>query len=332
MPTLTPLTVGNAQTTSPTEPTPNWDSAPNGALGDSSDSTYGYVSTNASGTYSHGWAMDNVDADFDSMLTLSIVLRYAWGSAPSNTTWTALNARVRASDGTVLAAFLSGGSAKLIVSNITTTTPTNSASVAFNYVNTSATKSQWDTAAVEIEIVRSKTKGGDTSEQRVFEATLTGTYVANSPKVLLDAVWLEIDYSEASGDRTATDTLTLTESVARQTDLHRTASDALSFSDSVSAETAGNVVRTVTDSVVLSESVDAAAAIMAVLTEALSFSDSVEAGKAIAVALVDTLTLAESVSAVTSVVEGAATDSGLSAAAVAGRSGTESISGRSWSV
>ena len=174
MATLTPLTVGNATGTY----SPAWTSAPNGALGDNSDATFGTVESNGTGTYDQGWELANVDADFASILTLSVVLRYRWTATPNGlTTWDTLGCRIM-SGATVLAAADSGGSFKTIASSITTTTITNSASSAFAYVNTGATKTQWDAAVVEIRISQTKSKGGDTTPRAIYEADFTGTYTA----------------------------------------------------------------------------------------------------------------------------------------------------------
>lgn len=176
MATLTPLTVGNAA--APSE----WTTAGNGALGDNSDATFGSVTTNATDDYDQGWELANVDADLGNVDTLSIVLRYRWVTAPANTTWPTLAARVMASDGTtVLAAADSGGTFETVASNITTTTITNSASVPFTHVNTTANKTTWDGAVVQIRISRVRSKGGDSSAQAVYEADLTGTYTAIGP-------------------------------------------------------------------------------------------------------------------------------------------------------
>lgn len=175
MATLTPIVPGNAVGAGSSGT--GWDTAANGALGDNNDATFGSVSTNATGDYTHLWELGDVDADLGNMDTLAIVLRYRWTTAPSNTTWSALEARVMTADGaTVLAAASGAGAHQNVASGITTTTITNSGSTGFSYVNTSATKAQWDGARLQIRIVRTRTKGGDSAVQAVYEADLTGTY------------------------------------------------------------------------------------------------------------------------------------------------------------
>jgi hypothetical protein len=189
MATLTPLTVGNAAA-------PNgWTNAPNGALGDNSDSTFGGFNTNATSSVNQGWELGNVDSDFDSMDTLEIVLRYAWSASVSNSLWDTLEARIMAADGTtVLAAANSGGTLQVLVTNITNTTILNTSSIAFTYVNTSATKAQWDGAVVEIRITRTRSKGGDSAEQRVYEVDFTGTYTPSGPPPqTIEALGINLD-------------------------------------------------------------------------------------------------------------------------------------------
>jgi hypothetical protein len=172
MPSLTPLTVGNAAAPS------GWNSAPNGALGDNSDATFGNRSTNGTTTgVDQGWELGDVDADLDNVDTLAIVLRYGWSATPVNSTWPLLAARVM-SGATVLAAADSGGTFETVATDITDTSPTNSSSIPFTYVDTGATKAQWNAAVVEIRISRVRTAGGGAQTQNVYEADLTGTYTA----------------------------------------------------------------------------------------------------------------------------------------------------------
>jgi len=179
MATLTPLTVGNAATPS------GWDSATNGALGDDSDLTYGYDATNTDQTVVQGWELANVDADFGTILTLSVVLRYGWSADPAGASVWELAASPGTqglmcriiSGATILAAADSGGTFEEVVAVAADdATIRDSSSVPFTYVNTAATKTTWDAAVVEIQISRNRIKGGSTDQQRVYEADFTGTY------------------------------------------------------------------------------------------------------------------------------------------------------------
>lgn len=174
-------TTGVGNSAAPNE----WDSAPNGALtliGDSNqDTNFGFVNTNATGTYVQGYRFNGVPADFVSMSNLSIQLRYAWGATPTNSTWNTLSARIIAPGfpgDFPLAASTSGGAFQSVDTNITTTTPTNSSVISFDFVGNPLGKAGWDDGVVEILIERTRIKGGGTEEQRVFAVSITGEYVA----------------------------------------------------------------------------------------------------------------------------------------------------------
>lgn len=176
MATLPALTVGNFNNDA-NVPTPLWDSFPNGALGDNSDSTFGEATTNATGNYSMDWELDDMPGDFASMDSLAIVLRYAWSATPTNTTWDSLQVGVYRSDGTTQ---LVSSTWTVVASSITTTTPTNSSSTPLATV-TAGDKTIWDGARVRIRIVRTRNKGGGSEGQRVYEADLSGTYTTTGP-------------------------------------------------------------------------------------------------------------------------------------------------------
>jgi hypothetical protein len=174
--TLPTLAVGNA-----TAPTGQWTSAPNGALtligAGTQDNNWGGVTTNATDNYDQGWVLEDMPADFVTMTSLAIQLRYAWASAQGLSDWTILDARV-VSGATILAAANSGGDFQTVATDITTTTPTNSSIISFSHVNTSANKATWDSAVVVIRIGRMRDMGGSTIEQRVYASSITGTYTA----------------------------------------------------------------------------------------------------------------------------------------------------------
>lgn len=174
MATLPTLLVGDSAA-------PNgWTSAPNGALtaiGDAGqDTNNGHVATNTTGDYDQGWALGDTPSDFANMDTLSVQLRYGWSAYDGSlSTWPSLSARIM-SGATVLAGADAGGGFQSVATSITTTTPTNSGVVGFSYVNTTADKTTWDAAVVEIRIGRNRNKGGSTAEQRIYAAQWTGTY------------------------------------------------------------------------------------------------------------------------------------------------------------
>lgn len=170
------LTVGNHNTFRD-----QWTSKPDGALGDNSDSTFGFVSTNSTNAYDQSWDLDDMPGDFASMVDLSVVLRYCWSATPTNTTWDSLQCRVLVPSGPILAAADATGSMETVASSITDTSPVNSSSIPFTYVNTSATKADWNSGLVDIRINRTRSKSGGSEEQRVFEADLSGNYTASAP-------------------------------------------------------------------------------------------------------------------------------------------------------
>jgi hypothetical protein len=163
-----------------------WDSAPDNVLNDSSDSTYGYASTNASGDYDEIYELSNTPADFASIdigtNPVTWELRYQSEFSDSNMTLSQLAVRVMSADGaTTLAAVDSSGGFHTIIPNpnplvVTTTGPRD-----FAYVNTSATKSDWDSARIEIRIRKFRQKGGATLQHRVVEVWINGTYTTAAP-------------------------------------------------------------------------------------------------------------------------------------------------------
>ena len=96
----------------------------------------------------------------------------------TNITWDSLQARIYKSDGTTPLTDL-----LTVVSNITTTTPTDSTAIAFTNVDTAATQADWDGARVYLYWNVSRTKGGGTFEKRVTAGEITGTYTAAAPAV-----------------------------------------------------------------------------------------------------------------------------------------------------
>ena len=160
-----------------------WDSAPNDALtligAAGQDTNFGFVNTNTTGTYTQGYLFNGTPVDFSTMRSgLTIQLRFAWNAYDATlSTWPSLTARI-VSGATILAASTAGGAFQSIATSITTTTPTNSAVVGFSYVNSTADKTTWDSAVVELLIDRARSKGGTTNEQRVFALSITGEYDA----------------------------------------------------------------------------------------------------------------------------------------------------------
>lgn len=145
-------------------------------IANADDGDYGYVNKNVTNDYGAGFVLENVPADFATMATCQVRIRYGWSATPTNSNWTVLGARVVTTTGTILAAGTSGGAWQSVATSITTTSATNSSNVTFGYVNTGANKAAWNDAIFEIDIERQKIKGGGSEEQRVYAAEISGTY------------------------------------------------------------------------------------------------------------------------------------------------------------
>jgi hypothetical protein len=182
MSTTTLPTTGVGDSAAPND----WTSAPNGVLqliGSANDANFAADTSNSPGTstqvqgYELGDMPTGVGLFFASMNSLSIQIRYGWASSFTNRTWNSLSARVM-SGATVLAANDSGGTFETVASSITNTSPANSSVVSFTYVNTGATKAQWDAGIVEMQISTTRSGGGSSVARRVYALEVTGQYEA----------------------------------------------------------------------------------------------------------------------------------------------------------
>ncbi len=80
------------------------------------------------------------------------------------------------SGSTVLAAADSGGTFVSVNANVTNTADATAGPTAFAYVNTTADKTTWDAAVVEIQQTYSQQMGPDNASIEVDWFQLTGTY------------------------------------------------------------------------------------------------------------------------------------------------------------
>ena len=155
---------------------------------DASDNTYLTFTQDVTETLNR--AVDNTDADFGTMDTLTYNVEYSVTTTPTDDTYQ-LEVRI-VSGATILAAADAGGTPEVVASNITSTTDANSGAVGFTYVNTAADKTTWDAATVELTQTYAKTKGADTSSIRVDHVIFDGTYTAgvttNTINTSLDGV------------------------------------------------------------------------------------------------------------------------------------------------
>lgn len=173
-----------------------WTSAPNGALElllESDDADFAEDTSNTSGTSTvdQGYELGNIwdTTNFVGMNSLNIQLRYGWATTFSNRTWSTLGARIM--NGTqVLAAATSAGAFQTVASSITATTPTDSSTVAFSYINkydfitkTGPTITDWNNAVLEMRIVSVRSGSGSSVGRRVYAASVTGDYQAYIPRL-----------------------------------------------------------------------------------------------------------------------------------------------------
>src|SRR5210317_775273 len=131
--------------------------------------------TNANATLVTSFLLGDTNSDFGDMIDLSWQIRYRVSGAQTNVR--DLHIRiVKESDGTVLAAANSGGTFSLVEAGITSTTLGNSSVTSFAYVNTGASKSDWDDARVEIQLTVDRNMGGDANGIEVDSLEMTGNY------------------------------------------------------------------------------------------------------------------------------------------------------------
>ena len=119
-------------------------------------------------------------ADFGAMTALSWQLRYALSAAPPGSQRDNYGISLRVMSGaTVLAAADAVGSFVAAVPSTQTmpTAFTNTTVTAFGFVNTSATKAQWDAGSLEIRQTYTQTGSKDTHAVQVSAVQLTGTYI-----------------------------------------------------------------------------------------------------------------------------------------------------------
>lgn len=131
-----------------------------------------------------GFLFTDMPADFVSMSSLSIQLRYAESGRVDDTV--AITARVfdpTAGGLTTMAGATSGPltpSKQTIVVSATSTAFANSSVVAFVYLDTTANKASWDGARIELDVVITTTKGADGAVAKISAVELTGTYTASA--------------------------------------------------------------------------------------------------------------------------------------------------------
>lgn len=141
---------------------------------------------NVNTTISTTFRLSSVNADFGNMDALSFQVRYRVLGAQTNNRTLRIRIATEANDpGTgvpkPLAGLNSSFGAQVVASNITNTTFQNSAVTAFTFVDTAASKAEWDDAIVHLELTVAKNMGGDTNGIRVDTLQITGTYTEGAP-------------------------------------------------------------------------------------------------------------------------------------------------------
>lgn len=136
------------------------------------------------------FSLSNVNADFGNINTLSFRVRYRVIGAQTNTR--NLKIRIETQNThpdvpTLLAAADSSSTTQVVANGITNTAFQNSAVIAFTYVNTAASKVEWDDAIVILELQIVKNMGGDTNGVQVDTLEITGTYTAATVALNLPA-------------------------------------------------------------------------------------------------------------------------------------------------
>ncbi|HAG06312.1 MAG TPA: hypothetical protein DCG68_05560 [Cryomorphaceae bacterium] len=191
--------------------------------------THVHDTSNTTHTGTADYALGDMPSDFGHMDTLSVNVRYGWQSGTQTNTWNSLTVQIFQSDGsTALTA------SRTIASSITTN-DTTSGALAFTGVDTTSDKTVWDGAIARISWSISKVKSGDSLEERVFAAELTGTYTvgaSTTPKSVSDTVSLtETEVQQVGKPRS--ETVSLTETFVKQA--QKVLADTVSFAENLTA-------------------------------------------------------------------------------------------------
>lgn len=121
-------------------------------------------------------ALDNVPANFLSMLTLSWAVEYAQSGRVDDTL--ALGIRI-VNGATILAAADAGGTFQTVNANVTNTTEQTTGPTAFGFVNTSASQATWNGASVELQQDITRSMSADACFLFVDFVQFTGTYAGS---------------------------------------------------------------------------------------------------------------------------------------------------------
>jgi hypothetical protein len=145
------------------------------SIAGANDGTNVHDTENSTHTGTAVFSLGNTPADFGSMDTLFVQIRYGLGAAPGNNTWDSLTVQILRSDLTTPLT-----NERTIASNIAHT-PSTSAVLQFTGVDTDDAKAIWDGALLRLRFGITRNKGGDSVEERVTALQLTGEYTAGAP-------------------------------------------------------------------------------------------------------------------------------------------------------
>ena len=153
---------------------------------DADDTTY-HTFTNDTDNESQGYAMDNVPANFDNMVndtTFTVVANLR--DTPPGTGPDTYSLEIYIANGsTMLAGNTSTLAAGQGVGTVTGTGDQTFGPTAFNYVNTTASKSDWDGATVYLIQRYVKDKGGDANAIQADYVAIDGTYnILFKPRIM----------------------------------------------------------------------------------------------------------------------------------------------------
>lgn len=140
------------------------------------DADYAYDNANNTHTGIAAFALDNMPGDFGTMNSVSINLRYGKDTHTGTNTWDSLAAQIVQSDGSTALT----DNTTIVSGPITTTTATNSGATTLTNPDTTSGASIWNGAIVLIRFGITKSKGGDSDQERVYAAEVTGDYDVSS--------------------------------------------------------------------------------------------------------------------------------------------------------
>lgn len=143
---------------------------------DADDGSY-YTGPEDTSGVGNSYDFDNPPTDLTHMQTLALTIVASLRDAPGNDTYT-INARIQTSGGTPLAAATSGGAYKTI-GTPTSQTDATFGPITFDWVDDTATVSDWNSAVISFSFSYTKQAGPDGNAPRIDQAYLTGTYTAD---------------------------------------------------------------------------------------------------------------------------------------------------------